>query len=206
MWLMLAWIEPPKVAVTELAAVTVTLQAAVPVHAPDQLAKVLLVAGVSVSVTGVFGEKFAVQVPVEGVAQLIPAGLLVTVPEPPPAVATVKGMPPVKSAPTFVAAVSVRLHVLLPEQLPVQPPKEKLVAGASVKVTCVFRAKLAVQVVVVVGEQLIPAGLLLTVPTPTKATVSGTPAVKVALTLAAAFRVKLQVLVPEQLPPQPSKK
>jgi hypothetical protein len=198
--------EPPKVAVTELAAVTVTAQAAAPVQAPVQLAKVLPVAGVSVSVTAVLGEKFAVQVPVEGVAQLIPAGLLVTVPEPPPAVATVKGMPPLKSAPTVAAAVSVRLHAALPEQLPVQLLKEKLVPGVSLKVTCVFGAKAAVQVVVVVGEQLIPAGLLVTVPSPTNATVSGTPAPNVALTLAAALRVKLQVLVPVQAPPQPSNK
>ena len=205
MWLMLCS-EPPKVAVTELAAVTVTAQAASPVQAPVQLAKVLPVAGVSISITAVLGAKFAVQVPVEGVAQLIPAGLLVTVPEPPPAVATVKGMPPLKSAPTVAAAVRVRLHVPLPEQLPVQPLKEKLAAGASVKVTSVFGGKLAVHVVVVVGEQLIPAGLLVTVPPPTKATVSGTAALKVALTLAAALRVKLQVPVPVQLPPHPPNK
>jgi hypothetical protein len=183
--------EPPKVAVTELDAVTFTLQAAVPVHAPDQLEKVLLAAGVSLSVTAVFGAKFAVQVPVEGLAQLIPAGVLVTVPEPAPAVATVKGMPPAKTAVTLAGAVSVMLHVL-PVQLPVQSANEKLVAGAAVKVTAVFVAKPAPQV----GGQLIPAGLLVTVPIPVSATVS--PGLKVPVTLAAALT--LQVL---EVPVQP---
>jgi hypothetical protein len=75
----------PKVAVTEDAAVTVTLQAATPVHAPDQPVKVLLVAGVSFSVTCVFCVKLAEHV----VGQLIPAGVLVTVPVPAPSSVTV---------------------------------------------------------------------------------------------------------------------
>ena len=74
-----------KVAVTESAAVTVMLQVAAPVHAPDQLAKVLFVPGVSLSVTGVFCGKFAEHV----VGQLIPAGVLVTVPVPAPDSVTV---------------------------------------------------------------------------------------------------------------------
>jgi hypothetical protein len=69
-----------KVAVTELAAVRVTLQAALPVHAPLQPEKVLLVPGVSLSVTWLFCGKFAEHV----VGQLIPAGVLVTVPVPVP--------------------------------------------------------------------------------------------------------------------------
>lgn len=160
---MLAWIEPPKVAVTEVAAVTVTPQAAVPVHAPDQLAKVLLAAGVSVSVTAVFGAKLAVQVPVEGLVQLIPAGVLVTVPEPAPAVATVKAMPLAANvALTLVAALKVTTQVLLPVHPPLQLPKESPEAGVAVRVTCVPCAKLALHVV----GQLIPAGLLVIVPLP----------------------------------------
>jgi hypothetical protein len=73
----------------------VTLQVVVPVQAPDQPAKVPPLAGVSVSVTAVLCAKvalhvFVVELPDEfELEQLIPAGLLVTVPVPPPAVATV---------------------------------------------------------------------------------------------------------------------
>lgn len=87
--------EPPKVAVTEIAPVIVTLQLAVPAHAPVQLTKVPPLAGVSVNATAVPCAKvalhvFVVELPVGlGVEQLIPAGLLVTVPVPPPAVVTV---------------------------------------------------------------------------------------------------------------------
>jgi hypothetical protein len=70
-----------KVAVTESAAVTLTLQVAVPVHAPDQPAKILLTPGVSLSVTWVFCMKLAEHI----VGHLIPAGTLVTVPVPVPA-------------------------------------------------------------------------------------------------------------------------
>jgi len=60
------------------------LHVAVPVQAPDQPAKALLVPGVSLSVTCVFWLKLAEQV----VGQLIPAGVLVTVPAPAPAIVT----------------------------------------------------------------------------------------------------------------------
>src|ERR1700723_2141181 len=78
-------IGPSKVAITELAALNATVQVVVPVQAPPQPAKVLLVPGASLSVTWVFGGKFAEHV--EG--QLIPAGLLVTFPVPAPASVTV---------------------------------------------------------------------------------------------------------------------
>jgi hypothetical protein len=67
-------------------------------------------------------------------------------------------------------------------------------------------AKLPVQVVGVAAEQLMPAGVLVTVPVPVpaKATVNPTPGLNVAETLVAALMVKLHV-VPEQLPPQPAK-
>jgi hypothetical protein len=74
-----------KVAVTDSAAVTVTLHVAAPVHAPDQPVKVLLAVGTSLSVTWVFCAKLAKHV----VGQLIPAGVLVTVPVPFPASVTV---------------------------------------------------------------------------------------------------------------------
>jgi hypothetical protein len=73
----------------------VTVQLVVPVQAPDQLPKVLPLAGVSVSVTVAPCAKlavhvFVVELPDElELEQLIPVGLLVTVPVPPPAVVTV---------------------------------------------------------------------------------------------------------------------
>jgi len=79
-----------KVAVTESAALRVTLQVASPVHAPLQPEKAPLDPGVSVSVTSLFCGKVAEHV----VGQLIPAGLLVTVPVPVPATVTEMVTPP----------------------------------------------------------------------------------------------------------------
>ena len=63
---------------TEVSAERVTAQVAVPLQAPDQPANVELAPGVAVSVIAVPLAKLAVHV----VPQLIPAGLLVTVPAP----------------------------------------------------------------------------------------------------------------------------
>jgi hypothetical protein len=68
-----------KLALTVVAAVIVTLQLPVPEHAPPQPEKVLPAVAASVRVTEVFTGKFAEQ---EDVEQLIPVGLLVTVPLP----------------------------------------------------------------------------------------------------------------------------
>jgi hypothetical protein len=75
--------------------------------------------------------------------------------------------------------------------------------GVAVNVSCVFGAKLAVQVV----GQLIPAGLLVMVPAPAAGAVTLTPefGLNTGVTLAAAVIVKLQVPVPEQLPLHPPK-
>jgi hypothetical protein len=73
------------VAVTDWAALIVTEQVPVPVHAPLQPVKVEPVAGVAVSVTAVPLAKLAAQV----AGQLMPAGTLVTVPVPVPALVSV---------------------------------------------------------------------------------------------------------------------
>jgi hypothetical protein len=133
----------------------------VPVHAPDQLEKTLPVAGVSLRVTTEPAAKFAEQVAVVAVEQLIPAGVLVTVPVPPPASVTVSPKPVVKLSVMLVAAVMVTTQVLVPEQPPpLHPAKKKPVPAVAVSVTCVPWVKVAEHVV----GQLIPAGLLVIVP------------------------------------------
>lgn len=174
---------------------------------PVQLVNVLLGPGVSVSVICVSGAKVKLQPIAEPFEQSIPAGVLVTVPVPVPARETVNTAGgALKVAVTLTPAVTVTLQAAAPVQAPDQPAKVSPVAGASVRVTGELGAKAAVQVVGVAAEQLIPAGVLVTVPVPVpaKATVNPTPRLNVAETLVAALMVKLHV-VPEQLPPQPAK-
>ena len=72
------------------------------------------------------------------VPQSIPAGVLMTVPMPAPAVVTLRTTVGVKVAVTTVAAVRVTVHVPLPVQLPpLQPLKTDPVAGVAVSVTIV---------------------------------------------------------------------
>ena len=74
-----------NVAVTAALPVKVTLQVLVPVQAPDQPANVELLFGAAVSVTMVPLVKLALHI----APQLIPAGLLMIVPVPVPALWTV---------------------------------------------------------------------------------------------------------------------
>lgn len=200
---MLFCIEPPKVAVTLLAALKVMLQLVVPVHPPDHPAKVSLVIGVAVSVTGVFWAKIKVQTAVGELEQLIPGGVLTTVPVPAPASATVNPKPAVKLAETLSLAVMVTLHALVPVQLPLHPPKALVPVAVAVSATWEFVGKLALHV----PGQLIPAGVLITVPepAPVNATVNPDPAVKLAETLSLAVMVTLHAPVPVQLPLHPLK-
>src|ERR1700751_3041258 len=105
-----------NVAVTEASLVNVTLQAPVPVHAPDQPANVEPALGAAVSVTMAPLVKLALHV----VPQSIPAGLLVTVPAPVPAFCTFSwkegGGLAVKVAGTAVLAVNVTLQITVPAQ------------------------------------------------------------------------------------------
>lgn len=103
--------------------------------------------------------------------QSMPAGLLLTVPLPVPAFCTMScavvgtGAALVKVAVTVVEAATVRAQVAVPEQPPDQPEKVDPVAGAAVRVRAVPPLKSALQA----APQLMPAGLLVTVPEPVPA-------------------------------------
>jgi len=137
--------------------------------------------------------------------QVMPAGLLVTVPAPAPALETVSTRAGVKVAVTVVAAEIVTVQLPVPEQPPpVQPVKVEPAAGAAVSVMAAPLAKLAEQV----APQVIPAGLLVTVPVPAPAgvTVNTKVGAKVAVTVVAAEIVTVQAPVPVHPPPlQPLK-
>src|SRR5438132_6829110 len=134
----------------------------------------------------------------------MPAGLLVTVPAPAPALETGSRRGGGKVAVAVVAAESVTVQAPVPEQPPLQPVKVEPAAGTAVSVTAVPFVKLAEQV----APQVIPAGLLVTVPVPAPAgvTVNTKVGAKVAVTVVAAESVTVQAPVPEQPPPlQPVK-
>src|SRR5437016_1732301 len=192
-----------NVAVTVVAALRVTVQAPGPEQPPPlQPLKVEPAAGAAVSVTAVPLAKLAAQV----APQVMPAGLLVTVPAPVPALETVSvKVCRVKVAVTVVAALRVTVQAPGPEQPPpLQPVKVEPVVGTAVSVTAVPLVKLAAQV----APQMMPAGALVTAPLPVPAllTVSVKVGVKVAVTVVAAESVTVQAPVPEQPPPlQPVK-
>jgi hypothetical protein len=157
-----------NVAVTDVAAETVTEQVPVPVQAPDHPAKVEPAFGVAVSVTAVPLANPAEQVE----PQLIPAGELVTDPVPVPALWTVSwklfAAAVLNVAVTAVAAEAVMLHVPVPVQPPDHPANVEPEFGVAVSVTEVPTAKLALHVC----PQVMPAGLLLTLPAPVPAAVT----------------------------------
>jgi hypothetical protein len=188
-------------------ALIVTVQVvAVPEQAPLQPENALPVAGAAVSVTRVPLANGWLH-PLEP-EQLIPAGLEVTVPLP----ATVTCSESfctagAKVAPTVsVGALIVTVQVVaVPEQAPLQPENASPVAGAAVSVTRVPLANVWLHPLE--PEQLIPAGLEVTVPLPATVTCSEsfcTAAAKLAPTVWAAFIVTVHVVaVPEHAPLHP---
>jgi len=150
------------VAVTDVAAFSVTAQVPVPVQPPPlQPVNVEPAAGAAVKVTMVPDVKDVVQV----APQEIPAGELVTVPA--PAWVTVSAKDDcTKLAVTVVAAFMVTVHVpVLVQPPPLQPVNVEPAAAAAVSVTDVPFVNDAEQVV----PQEMPAGLLVTVPLPAPA-------------------------------------
>src|SRR5881396_1313528 len=195
------WTKP---AVTEAAALIVTMQVPVPEQPPPlQPVKVELASGVAVKVTAVPLANGAEHV----APQAIPAGLLVTVPAPAPALVSVRVKDCTANvAVTEVAAFTVTMQVPVPEQPPpLQPVKVELASGVAVRVTAVPTVNEAEQV----APQEIPEGALPTVPLPTPVLVTLRAKdcwTKPAVTEAAALIVTMQVPVPEQPPPlQPVK-
>lgn len=117
-------------------------------------------AAVAVSVIAVPGLKGAEHV----APQLIPAGALVIVPDPVPFALTLKtncgGAAGPKLATTLWSELRETLHPPEPAHAPPQPVKMNPCAGATVTATLVPETKLVVQLL----PQLMPAGLLMTVP------------------------------------------
>lgn len=154
-----------KVAVTDLLAVRFNTQLAVPVHAPLHPVKVEPTSGVAVRVTVVPWGKVAEHV----APQSMPAGLLVTVPEPVPVLPTVTVRTISKVAVTVVSALIAKVHVPVPVQPPpLHPVKVELAPAVAVRITDVFGPKPAEQV----APQSMPPGLLVTVPEPAPALIT----------------------------------
>jgi hypothetical protein len=191
---------PLNAAVTFRAALMVTTQLPVPVHAPDQPTKVEPALGVAVSVT----TESVGNVLEQTEPQEMPAGLLLTGPLPLPDLATVRIWPTLKVAVTLRAADMVTTQVVMPLQAPDQPAKTEPGLGAAVSVTALPDAKSAVQD----EPQEMPAGTLVTGPLPAPAlpTLKACARWKVATTLFAASMLTVQVLaIPLHAPDQPPK-
>jgi hypothetical protein len=186
--------------------VSVTVHGPVPVQPPpEKPANVDPFAATAVNVTIVPSLKL----PEHVVPQLIPVGLLVTVPVPVPAgvtVSTCGGGSAVNVAVTVWLELNVTAHVVA---LPEQPPPEKPAnaspgSGFAVNVTIVPESKSAEHV----APQLIAVGLLVTVPVPVPAGVTvsvllGTVELKVAVTVWLELNVTVHVVaLPEQPPPE----
>jgi hypothetical protein len=197
-----------KVAVTCWFALRVNVQVRLVLPSqppPDQLVKIEFAPGAAVSITFVPDRKGALQV----VPQLMPEGVLVTVPVPVPERVTPSvGVlwTTLKVAVTVSLALSVTVQVV---PAPLQPPPDQptnaeLVPAVAVRVTEVPVEKPALQV----APQLMPAGVLATapVPLPFTATVSIGEELKLAVTEVFCVSDKVQTLVPLQPPDQPAKK
>jgi hypothetical protein len=136
---------------------------------------------------------------------LIPAGLLVTVPVPSPDLETVNKGFRMNVAVTDLSPFIVTVHVrLMPLQAPVHPPNVEVAEfGAAVSITlvpCVYGSLQSV-------PQLIPEGLLVTVPWPLPdfETVRTGLLVNVAVTDLGPFIASVHVVVvPVHAPPHPA--
>jgi hypothetical protein len=194
----------PNVAVTVTLALGVTVQIPMPEQPPPlQPENTEPLAAVALRAMFVPLEKLAEHL----VPQLMPAGLLVTVPVPDFAAVSLTVCPvPVfleNVAVTVVSELSVMVHCPVPEHPPPLQPANTEPSPLAVRTTLVPLEKLVEHVL----PQLIPAELLLTFPLPLPSLVTmraNVPAVcwvNVAVTSILALTVTLHVPVPEQPPP-----
>lgn len=192
-----------NVAVTVVAARSVTTHAPVPLQPPPlQPPKVEPLEATAVSVTVEPASKLALQLE----PHPMPAGEDVTVPEPAPARETMSACWwRVKVAVTVSAALMVTVQLPVPEQpAPLQPVNVEVASAAALSVTTVDAGKVLEHEV----PHVMPAGDELTVPPPVPArmTVSANGvALKVAVTFAAALIVTTHAPEPVHAPDQPAK-
>ena len=187
-----------KVAVTDVAAVMLTVQVPVPLHAPDQPENIELAFGAAVSTTLVAYVNDATQ----ALPQLMPVGVEVTVPVPVPAFPTVRVYERMlKVAVTVAAAETAMVQAPVPlHPPPLQPAKDEPAAAAAVSTRLVPGVNEPAQV----APQLMPAGAEVTVPVPVPAfeTVMVTGfGLNVAVTPSAVLVETVHVPVPVQPPP-----
>jgi hypothetical protein len=185
-------------AVTEVLLARFTVQMLVPLQPPpDHPVNVNPAAGVAVSVTEVPALNNALHTE----PQLIPAGLLMTVPLPESTTVS-DGDPDITVNKAVTEALSSKLNMQgpVPLQPPLQPAKIEFAEGVAVNVMEVPILNGALQEF----PQLMPAGSLVTVPLPvpesTKASTG--EAENVAETVMFELRVRVQVLDPLHAPPQ----
>ena len=159
-----------KVAVTLWVLLIVTLQVSeVPLQAPPQPANTtFLLDGLAVRVTVLPVLKLAEH----SVPQLMPLGLLLTLPE--PLFTTLRvyldgAGAGAKVAVAVAFAVSVKLQAAVPVQAPLQPLNTMPASGVAVRLTGVPMSSVAEQLL----PQSMPLPLTLPVPVPARAAVSG---------------------------------
>ena len=135
--------------------------------------------------------------------QVMPLGLLVTVPVPLPGSVTVSVYAvAVKIALTVVLLPTVTRHAPVPLQSPDHPEKTAFAPAVATRLTCAPVSKTALHVV----WQSIPAGVLVTVPRPVPEidTESDPLALKLAVTELFCFRSITQFPMPAQVPLHPT--
>ena len=185
-------------ALTNLLPSIVRSQTLVPLHAPPHPVKLNPGFGVATTLTGVPSAKPAMHVE----PQLMPAGIVVTTPPAPPATVSVTCDPVTKVAPTLRAADIVTAHVAaVPEHAPLHPAKAAPGPGVAVRVTIVLAANAALHA----EPQLMPGGVLATLPFPLTTTVRGNDVGTIVVNCAKTLTLEVNtsehdVLLPEHAP------
>jgi hypothetical protein len=179
-----------------------TIQAPAPEHAPDQPVNVEPESAAGVKVTLVPG----LYVSLQSEPQLIPAGLLVTVPLPVPDFVTVRVYCccccSVNVAVTVLSLVMDTVQAPAPEQAPDHPVNVDPESGVGVNLTLIPWLNSSLQS----APQLIPAGLLATVPLPVPVFVTVKVyccRVNVAVTVLSLVMDTVQAPAPEHAPDHP---